>query len=249
VHELSLAGGILRIVEQAQQRDRFARVALLRLAAGALAGVETGALRFALDAIAPGTVLDGAVIEIDELPGTARCLACGQDVTISSRLDDCPACGGDRRRCPHRRARRRLLLQPAARRARHRAAAAIGAGRAPAAHRVLRRRRTRARPGLGSAAAARRDAGAATRSAPERARGESAMCLAIPALVVQLLEGEQALVDLAGVRKPISIALVPETVVGDYVIVHVGHALGRIDPDEAGRTLALFAELAAAEAK
>jgi hydrogenase expression/formation protein HypC len=75
------------------------------------------------------------------------------------------------------------------------------------------------------------------------------MCLAIPARVVELLEGEQAVVDLAGVRKSISIALVPETVVGDYVIVHVGHALGRIDPDEAERTLALFAELAAAAAE
>jgi len=41
---------------------------------------------------------------------------------------------------------------------------------------------------------------------------------------------------------------VPEAVVGDYVIVHVGHAIGQIDPDEAERTLALFGELAAAQA-
>ncbi len=73
------------------------------------------------------------------------------------------------------------------------------------------------------------------------------MCLALPARVVELLGGEQALIDLAGVRKTISVALVPEAVVGDYVVVHVGHAIGLIDPDEAERTLALFAELAAAE--
>jgi hydrogenase expression/formation protein HypC len=70
------------------------------------------------------------------------------------------------------------------------------------------------------------------------------MCLALPARVVELLDAEQAIVDLGGVRKAISIALVPETRVGDYVVVHVGHAIGMLDEDEAQATLALFAELA-----
>jgi len=74
------------------------------------------------------------------------------------------------------------------------------------------------------------------------------MCLAIPARLVELIGADQAVVDLGGIRKTISIALVPEAVVGDYVIVHVGHAIGQIDPDEAERTLALFGELAAAQA-
>ena len=55
------------------------------------------------------------------------------------------------------------------------------------------------------------------------------------------------MIDLGGIRKPISIALVPEAEVGDYVIVHVGHAIGLIDPEEAEKTLALFAEMQAAE--
>lgn len=71
------------------------------------------------------------------------------------------------------------------------------------------------------------------------------MCLAIPALVVKRLEGEEALIDAGGVRKRISLALVPEAVEGDYVIVHVGYALSRLDPDEAERTLALFAQAGA----
>ncbi|MEJ7137559.1 HypC/HybG/HupF family hydrogenase formation chaperone [Amphibiibacter pelophylacis] len=71
------------------------------------------------------------------------------------------------------------------------------------------------------------------------------MCLAIPARVVALQEDQQALVDLSGVRKSISIALVPQAQVDDYVIVHVGHAIGLLDPEEAQRTLALFAELPA----
>lgn len=74
------------------------------------------------------------------------------------------------------------------------------------------------------------------------------MCLALPARVCSLLDNAQALVDLGGVRKRVSIALVPDAAIDDYVIVHVGHAIGRVDPEEAERTLALFAEMAAADA-
>ena len=69
------------------------------------------------------------------------------------------------------------------------------------------------------------------------------MCLAIPAQVVELRDGDNAVVDLAGVRKEISLALVDNVAVGDYVIVHVGYALNKLDPDEAAKTLALFAEI------
>ena len=69
------------------------------------------------------------------------------------------------------------------------------------------------------------------------------MCLAIPAQVVELRDGDNAVVDLAGVRKEISLSLVDDVAVGDYVIVHVGYALNKLDPEEAAKTLALFAEL------
>lgn len=69
------------------------------------------------------------------------------------------------------------------------------------------------------------------------------MCLAIPARVVQLLPGLRAIVDLGGVRKEVSIDLVDDAQLDDYVIIHVGYAIGKIDPEEAQRTLALFAEL------
>lgn len=74
------------------------------------------------------------------------------------------------------------------------------------------------------------------------------MCLAIPAKVVELRDGDQAVIDLAGVRKEISLALVDDVWPGDYVIVHVGYALQKVDPAEAERTLALFAGLEAAQA-
>jgi hydrogenase expression/formation protein HypC len=70
------------------------------------------------------------------------------------------------------------------------------------------------------------------------------MCLAIPARVVELLPGSQGTIDLGGVRKRVSLELVDGVAVGDYVIVHVGYALQRLDPVEAERTLAIFAAAA-----
>jgi hydrogenase expression/formation protein HypC len=73
------------------------------------------------------------------------------------------------------------------------------------------------------------------------------MCLAIPAEVTELLGDDMARVTIDGVGKVISVALIEDLRVGDYVIIHVGYALTKIDPDEAQRTLALLAELGAAQ--
>ncbi len=72
------------------------------------------------------------------------------------------------------------------------------------------------------------------------------MCLAIPACVEQLVGSDIAIVNLGGVRKEISLALLDDVAVGDYVIVHVGFALQKLDPEEAAQTLALFAEIGGA---
>ncbi len=71
------------------------------------------------------------------------------------------------------------------------------------------------------------------------------MCLAIPAEVVRLLPNEMAVVSLDGVTKDISVALIEDLRIGDYVIVHVGHALAKIDPEEARETLAMLQQLGA----
>ncbi|MGQ0682322.1 HypC/HybG/HupF family hydrogenase formation chaperone [Bradyrhizobium sp.] len=71
------------------------------------------------------------------------------------------------------------------------------------------------------------------------------MCLAIPAEVTQILPDDMAIVSLDGVSKEISVALIEGLAIGDYVIVHVGYALTKIDPEEAKRTLELLAELSA----
>ncbi len=66
------------------------------------------------------------------------------------------------------------------------------------------------------------------------------MCLAIPPRIVELGSQDQAGVDLGGVRKEISLALLDQVAVGDYVILHVGYALAKLDPQEALNTLALM---------
>jgi hydrogenase expression/formation protein HypC len=69
------------------------------------------------------------------------------------------------------------------------------------------------------------------------------MCLAVPAKIESLLEGEEAVVDLGGVRQTVSLALLPEAKPGDYVVVHVGFALSVLDEAEAQQSLALLETL------
>ncbi|MBN2025678.1 MAG: HypC/HybG/HupF family hydrogenase formation chaperone [Actinobacteria bacterium] len=70
------------------------------------------------------------------------------------------------------------------------------------------------------------------------------MCLAVPAEVLDLKEDELALVDIGGVRMDISLMLVDGVEAGDYVLVHAGFAIEKIDADEARKTLELLEEAA-----
>lgn len=70
------------------------------------------------------------------------------------------------------------------------------------------------------------------------------MCLAIPARVIELLPDDMARVSLDGVSKIVSIALVENVAIDDYIVLHVGYALAKIDEAEALRTLALLREAA-----
>jgi hydrogenase expression/formation protein HypC len=69
------------------------------------------------------------------------------------------------------------------------------------------------------------------------------MCLAVPARVIERVETGLAIIDAGGVRMRVSLALVPDAAVGDYVILHAGFAISRLDPGEAAQTLALFARM------
>lgn len=72
------------------------------------------------------------------------------------------------------------------------------------------------------------------------------MCLAIPGQVTEIYEGNGVLmgkVNFGGITKSVCLAYVPEIVVGDYTIVHVGFALKRIDEESARATLKMFEDL------
>lgn len=73
------------------------------------------------------------------------------------------------------------------------------------------------------------------------------MCLAVPGQVVTVTDDQlrTATVSFGGVTKSVSLALVPEAGVGDYVIVHVGFAISKLDEEAARRTLETYADLAA----
>jgi hydrogenase expression/formation protein HypC len=70
------------------------------------------------------------------------------------------------------------------------------------------------------------------------------MCLAVPGLI-QEMQGAMAVVDMGGLRRRISLQLVPEARIGDYVQIHTGYAIAVIDRDEAEETLRLLRAMAA----
>jgi hydrogenase expression/formation protein HypC len=74
------------------------------------------------------------------------------------------------------------------------------------------------------------------------------MCLAIPVKISELRDEDTAVASVGGVRRIINIALVEGLRVGDYVILHVGYALAKLDAEEAQRTLALMTKGEVAEA-
>jgi hydrogenase expression/formation protein HypC len=69
------------------------------------------------------------------------------------------------------------------------------------------------------------------------------MCLAIPVRIVSI-DGDEAEIEIAGVRRRVSIVFTPEAKVGDYVLLHTGYAIGVVDEAEAEETLKLLEEIA-----
>jgi hydrogenase nickel incorporation protein HypA/HybF len=90
MHELGIA---MRVVELASESSGGSRVRRIVLEVGKLSAVLPDALRFCFDAAAEGTSAEGARLDIVEVPGLARCRACGGQVELSQPFGRC-ACGG-----------------------------------------------------------------------------------------------------------------------------------------------------------
>jgi hydrogenase nickel incorporation protein HypA/HybF len=93
MHEVALAEGVLRIVEDAARANAAARVRTVWLELGALAHVEPDALAFCFDAVTRGSVAEGAKLEIARTAGAAWCMPCGTRVALKRLGDACPSCG------------------------------------------------------------------------------------------------------------------------------------------------------------
>lgn len=93
MHEMSLAEGVLQIIEDAAEAQNFSRVRTVWLEIGQLAGVETEAMRFCFDAVMRDSIAQDAKLEIIEVPGQAWCMQCSVTVQVQALYDACPQCG------------------------------------------------------------------------------------------------------------------------------------------------------------
>ena len=94
MHEMTLAESVLDVIEDYASREGCLRVKTVRLEIGKLSSVEPEAMRFCFDAVAHGTLAEGAVLDIIELDGSAWCFDCKRQVPVEARTDPCVACGG-----------------------------------------------------------------------------------------------------------------------------------------------------------
>ncbi len=93
MHEMSIAEGVLQVIEDAASKQNFEYVTEVHLEIGALSGVEVEALSFCMEAVLKGSIADGAKVELTRSPGQGFCLACAETVPMNALFDACPKCG------------------------------------------------------------------------------------------------------------------------------------------------------------
>ena len=92
MHEMSLAEGVIQVLEDHAKSQSFTRVKKIWLEVGQLANVELESFRFCFDAVCRNSLAAGSKLYIDELEGSAWCLDCRKSVPIGSLRDVCPIC-------------------------------------------------------------------------------------------------------------------------------------------------------------
>lgn len=93
MHEMSLAEGMLQLIEDAARQQAFSRVKTVWLEIGALSGVEPEALAFCFDAVTRSSIVEGARLEMIRIPGQAWCMPCEKSVEVVEAHAACPCCG------------------------------------------------------------------------------------------------------------------------------------------------------------
>ena len=95
MHEVSLVSELIRLA--VEERDRSAegkRILRLTVGVGELSCANPEALRFAFETLSPGTVVEGAQLEIEKTPIIGRCQDCGEAAELDDTFGPCPKCGG-----------------------------------------------------------------------------------------------------------------------------------------------------------
>ena len=93
MHEMSLAEGVLELIEDAARRQEFSKVKTVWLEIGQLACLEVEAMRFCFEAATRGSVAEGAQLEILTTPGSGWCMQCSATVALPEVCSACPQCG------------------------------------------------------------------------------------------------------------------------------------------------------------
>jgi hydrogenase nickel incorporation protein HypA/HybF len=92
MHELAIMDSALNMALEQAQKAGALRVHIIRLRIGALSGVVPDALQFAFEALAPGTIAEGAALAIDEIPARFWCNACNREFQSDNLFGECPGC-------------------------------------------------------------------------------------------------------------------------------------------------------------
>ena len=94
MHELSLMESTLAIAVGEAEKQHARKITGLRMRVGEFSGVVVEALEFAFSALTPGTLAEGAVLQIDKVPLSCYCSTCRRDVALPTLAFECPVCGG-----------------------------------------------------------------------------------------------------------------------------------------------------------
>ena len=93
MHELGITQNLVEIAAETARTNGATRVLSVSVTIGELAGVVPEAVEFAFDVVTQGTLLEGAKLLIDKVPGRGRCAVCGVESTIDQYTFSCPSCG------------------------------------------------------------------------------------------------------------------------------------------------------------
>ena len=94
MHEMSLAEGVIQLIEQHAKEKNFNQVTMVHLEIGQLSNVEVEAMRFCFDAVCENSIANGATLKISESPGVGWCMECEKQISYQALYQPCPDCEG-----------------------------------------------------------------------------------------------------------------------------------------------------------